>query len=80
MNPHPLRKQLLEVCWNSGADTNAVAQAAVDVLMVTVIAASADAGAAEKNLRRICDDMLKGIHGMYADYHDQLAAKRATRQ
>jgi hypothetical protein len=79
-DPPPLRNQLLETCWASGLDVNHVVQAAVDVLMISLIALGPDADAAERNIRRITDDMLANIRQSYAEYHAMVAAQRNTRQ
>jgi hypothetical protein len=75
-----LRKQLLEVCWASGADVNQVAQALVDTLMITLVQLGPDADNAERNLRNITDDMLQNIRTFFSDYHSQIEARRATQQ
>jgi hypothetical protein len=75
-----LRDELLEVCRRSAADVNEVLQAAVDVLMITVIAVGPDADAAERNIRRVADDMLGNVHRAYDQYHAMAAARRAVRQ
>jgi hypothetical protein len=54
-----LRNQLLQTCCESRADVNETVQAIVDVLMLTLIMVGPDA---ERNIRRIADDMLDQIH------------------
>jgi hypothetical protein len=62
---HPPREKPLQTLWASHADVNQVVQALVDALMISVIAVGPDADAAERNMRRICDDMNAGIRRMY---------------
>jgi hypothetical protein len=80
MSSRELRKQLLEICWASGADVNEVAQVLVDILMITLVQVGPNADVAEKNLRNISTDMLNNIRMFFADYHSQVEARRATRQ
>jgi hypothetical protein len=76
----PLRDQLIDTFRASGANVNEVAQALVDVLMVTIIAAAPDADAAERNLRHVCDDMYANIRRSYEEWHAMAAARRMPRQ
>ena len=39
-----------------------------------------DADTAERNIRRIADDMLSNIHKAYREYHEMLAAQRMPQQ
>lgn len=75
-----LREQILDVCNAANPDMNVLVQTLVDVLMVTLIAVGPDADAAERNLRRITQDMLGNIRRAYGEYHDMREASLTTRQ
>jgi hypothetical protein len=76
----PLRDQLLDVCGATGADVNAVVQALVDCLMISLIAVGPDADAAEKNIRNVAADMLANVDRAYREYHAMAEAQRGRRQ
>jgi hypothetical protein len=76
----PLRNTLLNNCWASGADVNQVIQTLLDVMMISVIAASPDVDTAERNVRHIADDMISNIHRAYAEFHAMATAQRGPRQ
>ena len=75
-----LSEQLLTLCHASGVDVNHIVQAAVNVIMVSLIVVGPDAESAERNLRSITADMLADIHRSYAEYHAMVEAQQATRQ
>ena len=76
----PLRNRLLDACWKSNTDVNAVIQSIVDTLMISIIAASPDVDTAERNVRHIADDMISNIHRAYAEFHAMATAQRGPRQ
>lgn len=76
----PLRDRVLELCADSGADVNEVAQALVDCLAIVLIQVGPDAAAAERNIRNIAEDMLRDIHKSYREFHDMVEAHQARRQ
>jgi hypothetical protein len=81
-NPPPLslRNKLLNTCWASGADANQVLQTLLDVLMISIVAASASPDAAERNARAIADDMIANARRAHEEFHAMHEGLRATRQ
>jgi hypothetical protein len=74
------RDELLEVCRAFGADVNEVAQALVAALQITLIMVGPDDDSAERNIRRIADDMLNQIHQSYREFHEMAESRRHLRQ
>ena len=71
----PLRNELLDVCRNGGS-VNDVAQALVEVLMITLIAAAPDEASAERAVLDMVDNIVRG----YREFHAMHEGLKATRQ
>jgi hypothetical protein len=55
-------------------------QAAVDLIMISIIAAAPDADAAQRDIANVTQVMRDRIREAHADYHAMAEAQRSTQQ
>jgi hypothetical protein len=57
-----------------------VAQALVETLMISIVAAAPDADSAERDINLICRTMQEHVRDLYAQYYEGMADAQQTRQ
>ena len=75
-----LRDQMLNLAQSSGASSQEIVQAAVDMLLVSVLATSGNVEMAQRNIDVIARVLAGNVREAYREYHAEAALQRRRRQ